>query len=707
MKSKQLMFLLFVGVRISLLPLIAQGVVIPVDRNLTQQDIGSYLEFIEDRNGTGTIESIASASSTQPLDWKASPANTFGFGYTTSVYWLRFTIQNSEPMALDWLLHQEYPLIDYLTLYLPASGGGFTVIGTGDFFPFSQRPFKHRSFVFPVTTPARATLTYYLRCQSTSSLNISLKIWNPSAFQDHETITQPLHWMFYGAFGVMFLFNLLVLIYTRDITYFYYVCYIGVFTLLMLSLNGYSYQYLWPNAVWWQNNGNPFLISLTVFSIVQFARYLTHTRQQSIMIDSILKGYVGLSLLIIGVALVFAGQRFALVASVVLTGIASASGFCFAGYLAFSRTHQNRESLYFFIAFSFFLIGIAVFVLQQFGILPITFITNNGIQIGAAIEIVLLSLVLPDRLIVLKNKLLSLNKNLEQLVKARTTELESTQLKLVQAAHKAGMADMARDSVHAIGNIINSIKTTVDQLKNTDGESFEQNLKKANLVLRDNLANLETFILHDPKAKSLLEYYLRLEELAGWEQERWRDSIAHIEKKVNEVVKVIATQQHYVEEAYLVEETRLTDILEEVLQHESNELTTHRIVVHREFETIPKITVQKSKVVFIVSQIIENAIAALAPLQNRERTLRITVHGDPEKIEVSFSDNGIGIAPENLIRIFRHGFSTGIGKNGYGLHTCANYMAEMGGRIRAESQGPNQGATFHLDFPLSGTSINI
>jgi signal transduction histidine kinase len=170
---------------------------------------------------------------------------------------------------------------------------------------------------------------------------------------------------------------------------------------------------------------------------------------------------------------------------------------------------------------------------------------------------------------------------------------------------------------------------------------------------------------------------------------------------------VIATQQHYVEEAYLVEETRLTDILEEVLQHESNELTTHRIVVHREFETIPKITVQKSKVVFIVSQIIENAIAALAPLQNRERTLRITVHGDPEKIEVSFSDNGIGIAPENLIRIFRHGFSTGIGKNGYGLHTCANYMAEMGGRIRAESQGPNQGATFHLDFPLSGTSINI
>jgi signal transduction histidine kinase len=70
-------------------------------------------------------------------------------------------------------------------------------------------------------------------------------------------------------------------------------------------------------------------------------------------------------------------------------------------------------------------------------------------------------------------------------------------------------------------------------------------------------------------------------------------------------------------------------------------------------------------------------------------------------IKVSVSDNGVGIAPENLARIFNHGFTTRKDGHGFGLHSSALAAKELGGMLRAESAGPGQGATFTLTLPLS------
>ena len=64
------------------------------------------------------------------------------------------------------------------------------------------------------------------------------------------------------------------------------------------------------------------------------------------------------------------------------------------------------------------------------------------------------------------------------------------------------------------------------------------------------------------------------------------------------------------------------------------------------------------------------------------------------------ADNGVGIPPENLTRVFSHGFTTRKGGHGFGLHSGANAAKEMGGQLTAQSEGTGKGATFTLELPL-------
>jgi signal transduction histidine kinase len=76
---------------------------------------------------------------------------------------------------------------------------------------------------------------------------------------------------------------------------------------------------------------------------------------------------------------------------------------------------------------------------------------------------------------------------------------------------------------------------------------------------------------------------------------------------------------------------------------------------------------------------------------------------DAQTLRISVSDDGEGIAPENLTRVFAHGFTTRKGGHGFGLHSCALAAIEMGGSLGCTSDGPGRGATFSLDLPLQRT----
>ncbi|MBU3917913.1 GAF domain-containing protein, partial [bacterium] len=290
--------------------------------------------------------------------------------------------------------------------------------------------------------------------------------------------------------------------------------------------------------------------------------------------------------------------------------------------------------------------------------------------------------------------------HLEKLVKERTLELEKVHRDLVEKAHQAGMAEIAINTLHNIGNILNSVKTssqiTLGVLRQSEFSSF----KKANNLLKEHMDHIEDFIANDPKGKKLLDYYIKMEEVLEKEQNLIDDNVARIVDKVGDIEEVISAQRKYTEVGSVLITYSLPTIVEDVLTMQSKLFEGPPIKIVKNFKKVPDILTQKSKLMNILTNLIMNAKDAMdGNVDNR--VLTITIENDEKWLYLKIQDTGKGIPHENLKKIFAFGFTTTIGNLGFGLHFSANSMKEMGGDMWAESDGEKKGAAFILKFPLS------
>jgi len=228
------------------------------------------IQYLEDAGGRLTIETVQ--DNKHKDSWKGSENEALGLGFTKSAFWVRFDIENASLKETEFYLEQRYPLIDDLRLYIPGKDG-YRSIETGDKKPFRERPFKYRTFIFPLKIEPGTSLTYYLRYSSNSSMNIELRIWSPREFIDHIYIEAVYLWMFFGIMFIMAAYNMFVYLSIRDKVYLYLIIYIIAFSIFELSMQGFSFQFLWPNSIWWANNNIPFFMGLVIFSFTQFGRY--------------------------------------------------------------------------------------------------------------------------------------------------------------------------------------------------------------------------------------------------------------------------------------------------------------------------------------------------------------------------------------------------------------------------------------------------
>ena len=294
--------------------------------------------------------------------------------------------------------------------------------------------------------------------------------------------------------------------------------------------------------------------------------------------------------------------------------------------------------------------------------------------------------------------------NLEAMVFERTKELKAAQKDLVDKAHKAGMADIAAGTLHNVGNILNSVRVSVEVIGAMANDLPLQELIRANGLLRENMDSIETFILNDPRGKKLLFYYLQLEEPFKNASANIQQNIQRLSEKVNTINDVIAAQQNYAGIGGLTEKVKLTDIIEDALVIQSGSIERHKISVAKEFHEAPEIMVQKTKLVHILVNLIKNAKDAMIGMEPVNKKLHISIQGEDGSIVIRFKDAGCGIRQENINKIFSYGFSTKKNGHGFGLHSSANYMKEMGGAMWAESEGEGKGAQFVLKFPQKLTT---
>jgi signal transduction histidine kinase len=322
---------------------------------------------------------------------------------------------------------------------------------------------------------------------------------------------------------------------------------------------------------------------------------------------------------------------------------------------------------------------------------------NQQVQADSDDEIAELARTFETMRLTMKNY----TENLENMVAERTRQLEAAQKELVNRAHKAGMADIASGALHNIGNILNSVKTSLEIM----GDIFERiplkGLENANNLLRENLATIDEFIAKDPRGKKLMMYYTKLEGPFHETVGELKKNLVELKEKTEVIANVIAEQQSYAGMGGLTEEADLAEIIDNALAMQSESIERHEITVEKNYGPMPRITVQKVKLVNILVNLVKNAKDAMTGMEPGKKKIRIAIELNDGNAFVRVTDTGCGIPSENLKLVFTHGFTTKAEGHGFGLHSCANYMTEMGGEMWAESDGEGKGATFVLRLPVT------
>ncbi|HEY4187223.1 MAG TPA: amino acid permease [Polyangia bacterium] len=303
-----------------------------------------------------------------------------------------------------------------------------------------------------------------------------------------------------------------------------------------------------------------------------------------------------------------------------------------------------------------------------------------------------------------RNELTKSNASLEQRVMERTRELSAAHEKLVDAARRAGMAEVAINVLHNVGNVLNSVNVSASLANQKVSKSRVGNLHKVAALLDEHAADLVGFLTEDERGKTLPAY---LGELSAHLEREQREVLGELELltgNINHIKRIVNAQQASTRTASMAELLDPKALLEEGLRLSVDSVGFRGVQIEKRYEPVPRITADKHRVLQILVNLLANADRALAASPEGERRLFVSLgHRDDQTARVVFKivDNGVGIPPENLLRIFEHGFTTKpAGGGGYGLHSAALAASLMGGRLAAESGGWGAGATFTLELPV-------
>jgi len=285
-------------------------------------------------------------------------------------------------------------------------------------------------------------------------------------------------------------------------------------------------------------------------------------------------------------------------------------------------------------------------------------------------------------------------------------ELAELNRRLIETSRLAGMAEVATGVLHNVGNVLNSVNVSAQMVTDRVKRSRVPGLAKANALIEQHAGDLGTFITSDEKGRLLPEYLRGLSKQLHGERDFVLEELGGLMKNVEHIKEIVSMQQSFSKVAGAVERVDVADIVESALKVNDAGLLRHHVTVVREYEAIAPVTTDKHKVVQILVNLIGNAKYALSDSARDEKrlTIRIGSSGD-DRVKVEVKDNGVGIARENLSRIFRHGFTTKKHGHGFGLHSSALAAKELDGTLSVHSEGPGQGATFTLELPL-GLPVN-
>jgi PAS domain S-box-containing protein len=284
-------------------------------------------------------------------------------------------------------------------------------------------------------------------------------------------------------------------------------------------------------------------------------------------------------------------------------------------------------------------------------------------------------------------------------IKETEAQLEQLHRQLLETSRQAGMAEIATNVLHNIGNVLNSVNVSASLVVDSVKKSKAASLAKVAAMLREHEHDLGTFITGDDKGKQLPAYLGQLADQLLADQKTAVRELDLLVKNIEHIKDVVSMQQNYARVSGVKEIINLRELMEDSLRMNIGALGRHRVEVIREFGDVPLVNIDKHRVMQILVNLIRNAKHACQESERPDRRLTVRLASGEGRIKITVADNGVGISPDNLTRIFNHGFTTRKDGHGFGLHSGALAAKEMGGSLAVQSDGAGLGATFTLDLP--------
>ena len=274
-----------------------------------------------------------------------------------------------------------------------------------------------------------------------------------------------------------------------------------------------------------------------------------------------------------------------------------------------------------------------------------------------------------------------------------------------ESSRLSGMAEVATGVLHNVGNVLNSVNVTATFIAAKTRELRIDNLVATIQLLERHSGDLPDFLARDPKGRRVLPYLAKLGNHFQEQRQDLQIELDLLREHIEHIRRIVATQQNYAKASGLAEEISLSALVEDAFRMIQPGFERHKIRFEREYENLPPVLADKHSVLQILLNLLRNAKDAITGGNNPERIVgvRIGPHGG-DRVRVEVKDSGVGLASENLTRVFAHGFTTKQNGHGFGLHCGALAARQMGGSLWAESPGLGLGATFILELPISGSA---
>nr|WP_223470466.1 MULTISPECIES: ATP-binding protein [unclassified Pseudomonas] len=279
--------------------------------------------------------------------------------------------------------------------------------------------------------------------------------------------------------------------------------------------------------------------------------------------------------------------------------------------------------------------------------------------------------------------------------------MSQVQTELNAKSRQAGMAEIATTVLHNVGNVLNSVNVSAELVSSQMRTSKAQGLGKVAKMMNEHVHDLSDFLTKDHKGKMLPDYLLKLAKVVAQEQQGIIEELGQLTKGIDHIKTIVAAQQSYAVAVSIVETVPVAELIDDALRMSAGLLARQEVTVVKDIADLPLLPLDRHRMLLILVNLINNAKQALDGVIDRSRCVTFSASlADGAVLRITVADNGNGIAPEHLARIFSHGFTTRKDGHGFGLHSCALAAQEMGGSLTVHSEGGGQGATFILDIPL-------